>query len=42
MEEFKNEVIMQLQNNETFNSEMLMMVDQAISYVMRSYQIQRM
>lgn len=41
MEEFKNEVIMQLQNNETFNSEMLMMVDQAISYVMRSYQIQR-
>lgn len=27
MEEFKNEVILQLQNNGTFNSEMLMMID---------------
>lgn len=42
MEEFKNEVITRLQNNGAFNSEMLMMVDQAISYVMRSYQVQRM
>lgn len=42
MEEFKNEVILQLQGNGVFSSEMLIMVDQAISYVMRSYQIQRM
>lgn len=42
MEEFRNEVIMQLQNNQVFNSEMLLMIDQAISYVMRSYQVQRM
>lgn len=42
MEEFKNEVILQLKNNGLFTSEMLMMVDQAISYVMRNYQVQRM
>lgn len=33
---------MQLSNNGNFNTEMLMMIDQAIGYVMRSYQIQRM
>lgn len=42
MEDFKNDVILQLQNNGVFNSEMLMMVDQALSYIMRNYKVERL
>lgn len=42
MEEFKNEVLMQLSNNPIFNKEMLLIIDQTIGCIMRNYQIQRM
>ena len=41
MEEFKNEVLMQLSNNPIFNKEMLLIIDQTIGCIMRNYQIDR-
>lgn len=42
MEEFKNEVLMQLSNNPIFTKEMLLIIDQTIGCIMRNYQIERM
>lgn len=41
MEELKNEVIMQLQTSGEFSTELLMMIDQALSATLRNYEIRR-
>ena len=41
MEEFKNEILMQLSNNHIFSKEMLLIIDQTIGCIMRNYQIER-
>lgn len=41
MENFKNDLIMQLRNVGSFTTEMMMIIDQAISSVIRNYEIKR-
>lgn len=42
MEELKNEIIMKLQTSGEFSTELLMMIDQALSEALRNYEVHRL